>query len=38
MQDRLDAIQRMMLWFCGLAMTALLGLVAALLGAVITQL
>ena len=38
MQNRLDAIQRMMLWFCGLAMTALLGLVATLLGAVVTQL
>jgi hypothetical protein len=35
MQERLDAIQRMMLWFCGLAMTALLGLVAALLGVVV---
>ncbi len=38
MQDRLDAIQRTMLWFCGLAMTALVGLIAALLGAVIPQL
>jgi hypothetical protein len=38
MEQRLDGIYRLLLWFCGIVVVALIGMIGSLVGVIVTQL
>ncbi len=37
MEERLDGIYQLLLWFCGIVVVALIGMIGSLVGVIVTQ-